>query len=240
MRASAKRFSVGIYIGAGRKIERYQEGSPKKPKNVDIEDFVQLRLVSNESPDPLCLGLVDIINGLELVRCGKIRYEVDENQLFFLDGDMEVGVFRIRLKKDLTLCLDLDGASPMVRRCDDYSDRQYWRYNKKGLSEISNKFWKKPIWNAPCLGGRYVEPLYSSSQYIRGDTFIDSCRKMQASEISWTIIPNDPCSWHEEERETYSERDYFLFVSRAEPERCWERDVTDNIGLIRFSIGTAT
>lgn len=216
-------------------VQRYVLGwSPKKPKNVKIEDYVQLKLTSSESPNPLCLianlGPRSRRNELDLASCGRMRYEVGDSELFFLDGDVDGGVFRIRSKDNLRMCLDVDNESPRMRPCDDYSSRQHWRYNTLGLLEISNTFWKDED-DASCLARKKAEPI-NAYPYWSTEIFYESCRKVQASKIGWTIISNDPCSRDEADREAYPKRDYFLFVSRAEPERCWEREVKESDGLV--------
>ena len=215
-------------------VEQYEEGTPQAPDDIKPEDYVQLRLTSSDSSEPLCLRAIDRGTEVDLVECRDEKYEVDDEELFFLDGDdIEAGgMFKIRSKKDLTLCLDLEdkvspyrgdqrGLIPRMGRCDDYSNRQSWRYNKKGFSEISNGFWKEEH-GLLCVGEKDTEWTILKK----------GCTESQAAKIGWTIIPNDVCSRDEEDRVTYPKRDYFLFVSRNDPDRCWERDVTENMGLL--------
>lgn len=215
-------------------VEQYEEGTPKAPDDIKPEDYVQLRLTSSDSSEPLCLWATDSGTEVHLVECRDEKYEVDDEELFYLDGDdIEAGgTFKIRSKKDLTLCLDLEdqvnpyrgdqrGLTPRMGRCDDYSDRQLWRYNKKGHSEMSNSFWREEH-GLLCVGEKDTEWTILKK----------GCTESQAATIGWTIIPNDICSRDEVDRVTYPKRDYFLFVSRNEPDRCWERDVTENMGLL--------
>ena len=217
-------------------VDEYN-GPPKKPKDVEIDDYVQLQVHST-----MCLQGNDWNDAeVELTKCSREQYDIDDKELWYIDESAGNGSFKLRSKVDLTMCLDFgfyeaswdrdgDGYKvPRLARCDDSSvgSRQEWRYSKRGKNEISHQ--KVPGYTGMgstfCINSektcRYhdtCEEDYEWDHKLR----IAGCDG--SADQSWKVIKNDKCSREEAPRVSYPKHDYFLFVSKEDPDRCWERE----------------
>mmetsp|Transcript_31459 Transcript_31459/g.63951 ORF Transcript_31459/g.63951 Transcript_31459/m.63951 type:complete len:388 (-) Transcript_31459:1096-2259(-) len=216
-------------------VDEYN-GPPKKPKDVETDDYVQLQVQSTK-----CLQAWNYAE-VELRECSTEQYDIDDEQLWYVDESAGNGSFKLRSKLDLTMCLDFgfyedpwdrngDGYRvPRLARCDDSSvgSRQEWRYSAKGNKEISHK--KVPgytgMGSSFCINSekicRYDDDTCEEDYEWRHEIRITGCDG--SADQSWKVIKNDKCSREEAPRPSYPKHDYFLFVSKEDPDRCWERE----------------
>lgn len=211
-------------------------GKPKKPKNVSVDDYVQLQVHSG-----MCLrAWRSVATELEVTKCNTEQYDIDDEQLWYIDGSVDDGSFKVRSKLDLTMCLDFgiyedpwdrdgDGYEvPRLARCDDTSSRQEWRYSKRDDNEISHSKVPGYMDSTFCIDNEKTCIYDDESCEEDTDWYWDNELRIKkcdgTADQSWKIIKNDKCSREVPPRATYPKHDYFLFVSKEDPESCFEQE----------------
>jgi len=224
------------------------DGPPNEPEDISSEDFVQLQVGNNN----LCLRAFSRWNGvdanLELAECSTEAYNVEDDQLWFVETGFDVkDTIRIRPKVDLTLCVDFaesfdpkyeDDIPPYktirLSRCENVSDRQHWSYGSKGDSELSHQGVPGFIEDDFCVEDSRICRYWPDRECDEDSEYtkiiqLEDCDGTKSQR--WKFITNEKCSREETPRKQYPKEDYFLLVDANDIDRCWENDVTENMGI---------